>query len=341
MKYSLLFILLFSFVATHLLSQELIELADNTFKVKGFEEAQFYFGFAQGDKLIFSFEEINGKEISELEIVEMPSATKFMDYKTKKVESKNFNVNKTGIYKFHFKNNSIFARVCRMKIQRIASPLYKNFNSSVYWRTVQDTIFANNPKQYLIKSDTVAQTIIDKVIKVSAASPLDKNADKELVEFVLPKATISWSYFLGVGSESQKAFAKTKSSFLNTAASVASKIPGYGTMAALAMYGINTFQYIQGEENVKYAFITDYKNAMFFKSGKEYAKLVQGNVISDASQMKEPLSGKIYLGLQNDNLFESIEVKLNVTVIVLNQKWRVIPAEIINVKSRTEPYLKN
>ena len=107
MKYSFVIVLIIAFAPSFLFSQEIVELADNTFKINGFAEAQFYFGFAQGDKLVFSFEEVNGKEISELEVVELPSSSKFTDCKIKKIESKTLNVPRTAIYKFQLKNNSM------------------------------------------------------------------------------------------------------------------------------------------------------------------------------------------------------------------------------------------
>ncbi|MBK7561211.1 MAG: hypothetical protein IPI68_06725 [Chitinophagaceae bacterium] len=110
-----------------------IDVADNTLKVAAFGEEVFYYGFAEGDKLIFNFEELKGKELKEVEIIELPSNSKFMDYKTKKIENKNLEITKTGIYMFRFANTGLGGRICKFKIQRIpASETTKNFNSSVY-----------------------------------------------------------------------------------------------------------------------------------------------------------------------------------------------------------------
>jgi hypothetical protein len=45
-----------------------------------------YYGFAEGDQMIFSFEEL--KELKESEIIEMPTSSKFMDYKSIKFTNK-------------------------------------------------------------------------------------------------------------------------------------------------------------------------------------------------------------------------------------------------------------
>ncbi|HLF64240.1 MAG TPA: hypothetical protein VI603_10825 [Saprospiraceae bacterium] len=62
--------------------QQPILIAENTFKVNGVQEETFYYGFAAGDQIVFDFEEMKGKGIKELEIVEFPGSSKFLDYKT-------------------------------------------------------------------------------------------------------------------------------------------------------------------------------------------------------------------------------------------------------------------
>ena len=99
--------------------QKPIDVAESSIKVGIKAEEEVYFGFAEGDQLIFSFEETNGKEMKEVEIVEMPSSSKFLDFKTSKIENKTINVARTGIYKFRFANSALLPRVCKYKIQRI------------------------------------------------------------------------------------------------------------------------------------------------------------------------------------------------------------------------------
>src|ERR1035437_8455181 len=88
-------------------AQTQITVVESTLKVGSFGDEVFYYGFAKGDQLIFSFEEINGKELKEIEITELPSSSKFMDYQSKKIDNKVINIAQTGIYKFRFSNSSI------------------------------------------------------------------------------------------------------------------------------------------------------------------------------------------------------------------------------------------
>src|SRR5258705_3857823 len=118
-KFTFLF-LLFSILGSSMIAQlKTVDVAENTLKVSGFGEEVFYYGFAEGDQLIFNFQEMNDKELKELEITELPSSSKFLEYKTKKIENKTINISRTAIYKFRFSNSAIGIRACKFKIQRI------------------------------------------------------------------------------------------------------------------------------------------------------------------------------------------------------------------------------
>ena len=319
-----------------------VDVADNTLKVNGKSEEVFYYGFSAGDELVFSFKEVHGWSLKELEISELPMSVKFMDYKVRKIQEKRIYISRTGIYKFRLVNPESSARICKIKIQRIpAGPATQDFNSSVYWHTVQDTTYVPTQEKYSMKRDTSAQTLVERVTKIGTTNLFYGKLNSDLIDFTLPVGTVSWSYYIGVGTEGQKAFVKAKRGFINTAASVASHIPGYGTMAALAMYGINAFSMIQGEDNVKFWFIDDEINASMFKARKKFKCFKQGDVLNDAAQQKKPLKGKIYLGLVNDNSFEPINVTVSVTAIVVSEQNSVRNNKLMKIVSREEGYLKN
>lgn len=314
-----------------------IDVAENTVKIARFGEEIFYYGFTEGDQVIFSFEEVNGKELKEIEIVEMPSSSKFMDYKTKRIDRKRLTINRTGIYKFRFANAAITGRVCRFKIQRIpASDLTKNFNTSVSWKTVYDTTYTTESDIYLDKSDTSIVNLVDQVPKVFAKKALNGNDNKTIVDFSLPKGTISWSYYIGVGKEGKQAYDNGSNAFVSSGAQSVSNMPGYGVLAALALYGKNYFLKTQGLDNVKYWFITDLDNVHLFKTNRTFKQYKKGDVINDADQMQTPRSGKIYLGLYNDNLKDAIDVTVKVTAIVVTERWKTKPVQQMNVTSRQE-----
>ena len=314
-----------------------IDVAENTLKIGRFGEETFFYGFAEGDKMIFSFEEVNGKELKEIEIIELPSSSKFMDYKTNRIQNKTITINRTGVYKFRFANSAISGRVCRFKIQRIpASDVTKNFNTSVSWKTFYDTTYTTESDIYLEKSDTSVVNLVDQVPTISSKKASNGNNNKTIVDFSLPKGTISWSYYIGVGNEGKQAYDNGSNAFVTAGAQTVSKIPGYGVLAALALNGVNYFLATQGRDNVKYWFITDWDNVLLFRNNRPFRQYKQGDVISDAHQMQTPLSGKVYLGLYNDNIRDAIEVTVKATAIVVTESWKTKPVPKMNVTSRRE-----
>jgi len=62
--------------------------------------------------------------------------------------------------------------------------------------------------------------------------------------------------------------------------------------------------------------------------------------LNDAAQMKRPLDGKIYLGLQNDNLLQPINVTISVTAIVVTEQNSVRNNKLMKITPREEAYLK-
>src|SRR4051812_36276238 len=185
MKTKIIFSALLLTISGTLFCQQPIDVYESTMKVGALGEESYVCGLCEGDQCIFNFEEVNGKELKELEIIEMPSASKFMDYKTKKITNKTIAITKTGVYKFRFANSAIGGRICKVKIQRIpANDKTKNFNTSVYYKTVYDTTYTTEEERYLIKTDTLISNITDQVAKVHSGGNM--NGNKTTFNFLLP-----------------------------------------------------------------------------------------------------------------------------------------------------------
>ncbi|MFC5282644.1 hypothetical protein [Pedobacter alpinus] len=321
-------------------AQDPIVLFEGKKKLPGSEETHLYYGFKSGDQLVFDFKENDGKELKELEISTYPAGAVFMDYKTTSINQKTLKIIKTGIYDFRFKNSSLAQRIGEIKIRRIPSDAESvDFNSTIEWRAINDTIRTPIQEKYLIKSDTAIVTIADQLAKVSSQTAMNGNPNITIAEFLLPEHTIAWSYYLGVGKEGNDAYLAAKEKFVNTAAAGLSKIPGYGTLGALALYGINTFSKAQGGDNVKFYFIGDYNNALLFKSGQAFMQFKNGDILNDAGLMKAPLAGKVYVGLINDNIAEPIEVSIKASAITVKQEWGIRKVENIYVRKLQKPFL--
>ncbi|MBQ0155562.1 MAG: hypothetical protein KBT22_03175 [Bacteroidales bacterium] len=140
-KVKLYLLFFMSFLFSELCSAiEPILVTENTFKLNG--EETLYYGFAAGDQIIFDFKEANGKTVKEVEIVEMPSNTKFQDFKTAEINNKKIKVESNGLYAFRFKNPIVAGRICKIKIQRIPDDESKiSFDTGWHYENVNDTTF--------------------------------------------------------------------------------------------------------------------------------------------------------------------------------------------------------
>src|SRR5688500_7437889 len=103
MKKTLLFLAMSTSMSL-LFGQDKVVVSEGSMKIAGLGEENLYFGFAAGDKIVFSFSEIDGKEIKEVEILEYPSSSRYTDFKVSSASNKTVAVNKEGVYRFRFKN---------------------------------------------------------------------------------------------------------------------------------------------------------------------------------------------------------------------------------------------
>lgn len=179
--------------------------------------------------MVFSLEEINGKEIKEVEIAKYSQSIKFSDFNTKKIENKYITVNKKNVSKFRIYNSSLGSRLCKIKVQRIPSnENTTNFNTTVNWIEKQETSYNTYTKEVivdyetktrkeLVKIDTIFTPLFDKNLRVHSEMAVGKTqytyATVELPtnsyfpNQITPYKTtevISWSYWLGVGQNLKK-----------------------------------------------------------------------------------------------------------------------------------------
>lgn len=339
MKTSRIIPILISFLTyLNIYAQTPIDILDNKIKIYSVSEEFIYCGFHEGDQIIINFEEINGKELKEFEIIELPTTTIFKDYKIISLLNKIITVPRTGIYKFRFYNSSISSRVCKFKLQRIPLNLQSiQFNTNVYWKTVSDTTYNIVKEQVLVKLDTVIHNITDNVVMVNSSSNLSGN--RSSFNFILPNNTVSWSYYVGVNQEGQIAY-KAAIKKLQESNSTINLISGYGPLAALALGGASFLSQLESGEDITY-FIVDGDNINLFLSGMQFRYYKTGKVINDFSKMTTPLTGNLHFGLMNDNVMTGVSVSVKITAIQVNQVYENKDVRKMNVVTKQEPYLKN
>lgn len=320
-------------------AQTPITVAESTIKVNGLGEEVFYYGFAEGDQLIFDFHELKNKELKELEIIELPASSKFMDFKTKRIKEKSIPVTNTAIYKFRFSNSALAGRICKFKIQRLpSSEETADFNTTVYWRTVNDTSYVTEQERYLVKRDTIITNLTEQTAKVH--SQTNTNGNRTSFNFLLPENTVSWSYYIGVDQVGQESFANAASELADKASPMLASIPGYGPLAALALGGTSFLTQMQKGEDIDY-FIVDNDNVNLFLSNQAFSYYKKGKVINDFSRMTIPLSGMLHVCLANDNAITGVTVSAKVTTIQVIEEWGTRQIQRMIVTPRQVAYLRN
>lgn len=331
------------FLSSFAYSQKKVELLESTLKLAGSEEKEFYFGFAEGDEIVLDVEVLKGKSMVEVEVANYPDLTKYSQVETKKLKHKTFPVSKNGIYKFRLTNKGLTEKECKIQIQRIpANEKTQTFNSEVYWRTVNDTLSYQERLEYSDETDTTFSDFFSTTVQISSQNAFNGNKPSQVVSFELPANTIAWSYYLVVGEEGQKEYDQSKADFIRAGSKVVGMIPTYGPMAALALTGVNYMSQAQGKDNVKYYFLASQEDVQLFNSNKPFKRYKTGDVISEAAQMKTPLSGTVFIGLVNDNTIDPIKVTVKATAVMVQMNTRSrLKKEAVIIREGKEPYLKN
>jgi hypothetical protein len=338
MKCQLCFFISLIIFTSSSIGQDIIDVTDQTMKIGGLKEEILYFGFTSGDKIIFNFNEIDNKEIKEVEILEYPSNTKFSDFKTYKVENKTITISKEGVFAFRFKNSALSGRICKIKIQRIpASEEKRNFNTNISWETIQDTTYhtyskniivgndttyIQKTKKVLVKTEQKEELLFDKPQRVNSKTNI--NGNKTSLFFTLPQniiapyktsQVISWAYWIGVGEEANLVW-KQNSQIISNIAKGAST---YFTspLGAFAIGTITDLMIPKSSEIIYYA-ISDQFNKELFLSGSTNNVYDQGKGPGGYKKFSDKrfCQGTYYILLQNENIMLGLDVSVKVIAIV-------------------------
>jgi len=318
--------------------QKPVDVVESSVKVGIKGEEMVYYGFAEGDQLIFSFEESGGKEMKEVEIVEMPSSSKFLEFKTGKIDNKTINVARTGIYKFRFANSALLPRVCKYKIQRIpASAATQNFNTTVYFDEYNDTTYTNEVETFVDRSDTVISNFQDRTIKVNPLTA--PGSSKVTFNFVLPENTVAWSYYVCADKTGQQVYQEASRSLVANSPSVIEKFPKYGPLAAVAVDAPSYLTKLDTGQHINFWIVED-DNAELFKNGEQFRFIKKGKGINEFGRM-EPGDRAFYFCLHNDYKDVPVTVTVKITAVLINEKFTSEPVRKMNVTVKKGMHLKN
>jgi hypothetical protein len=327
-----------------------IDVADLTLKIGAKGEETLYYGFAEGDQMVFNFKEMDGNELKEVEIVALPENSIFKDYETKLIVQKSFKVPQKGIYKFRFYNNALLkGRVCAIKIQRIPKNAASvAFNTGIKWVEKMDTTYelktetvTNSPEKQMTRKrltaiDTSIVSIIDRTERVASRAKLG-TSNAQYITIKLPqnqylsdnilqqKEVVSWAYSISAGGTGQawyksandKAGGKIAATIAKSAAGWAIKTgavsTGYGALAILAIEGVSAFSNPPQGDNIVFSLQNTVNN--------QPNTLDSGNSVAASGRVTQHLQGEFTLKLENDNYIEGINVDVKIIAVIVTKNY--------------------
>jgi hypothetical protein len=320
-----------------LFGQTPLTVADNDIEVPPDSVSEFYYGFAEGDQLVFNFHVEKGKELKEIEISEYPSDSKFIAKNSKKIENKVLQIPKTAVYKFRFVNEGKSTALCSVKILRIpGSDATKDFDPQVYWKTLYDTSWTAESEDPSEKPDTVIKTLLDQLVHVYPS--VSTMSNREEISFFIPASAVSCSFYIDVDTTGKEALTKTGQDlykketpfWIPNGADTSTKAKALNSGAqATGMHGRDSVVY----------YITNDANANLFRNGQTPAYLKTGKVVNYSEQMASPGQGEYNVCLLNDNNFDKINVTVKVLAMVEVRGNGTSVILRTHYKSRREPYL--
>ena len=321
-----------------LAAQSPVLVSETNFKLPILGEEFFYFGFAEGDKVLFSFQEENGKDLKEIEIVEWPGTSRYKEFKTSNIQNKTLTVPRTGIYQFRFANTVMLQKTCRLKVQRIpANAATQNFNSTVYWRTVYDTTFRNFQQQKTAPEQYKAVSIVMPTTYYLEPNTTDGKQQVTL-PINLPDFTSEWYYVFAVAND--KAKAEALKSSLHLAETLRKRIIETGGNS----FSADSLPVPTGSGNCR-VYLLDQSNQEMFESHSNFRHFKEGtreNTPSGLVKIKIANFPNAYLGIKNPDVQAGIYVAVEaVAVISPDDTAQYAESQSVSVKARKEPYLKN
>jgi hypothetical protein len=332
------FLLLFCLSTTILFGQTKITLIESTKKISPISEENIFIGLHAGDILVINVEEVNTKELKEIELIEYPSNSKFLDYKTPRIDNKQITINNTGIYKLRISNSSVGVRVCRINLDRIPAENTQSFNSTVYWKTVSDTTFFEEEETYLARKDTSYQMVYEAYPKLGSVNSLEGTKPYQYFEFTLPDNTISWAFYVGTGTEAKTEYERANRALASNPEWIALNEPNLSALPLLALTGNSFFKKISAADNVSYIVLPTNQVALR-NQDLEYVYFYKGDVYNDFHQVENKLVKNITAIVKNDNTIDAMYVYFKVAAVVVTPIYAKRMVKKQKVTTTEVPYL--
>lgn len=307
---------------------EPVIITNQKLKING--EQRLYYALEAGDALIIDIELLKGKQLKEFEIIAYPSNSRFKATKIDHLKNKTIRIFERGVYEFRLKAGG--TKTIQLKLKRVPfSQAKRNFNTSVKWKTVRDTIrknytektkvsydtaWVNKKRKVLTRIDTTFTSIADRQERVISMINKITSSDNKL-NFTLPSnkieplaetKVIGWSYWIGVGQHGLDNYNKELRTFL---LKISGKVASKNLLAGIALGTYALAVNPPKGDNINYTLTLDDQ------------PISNGNITSCFGRETEQLQGKIGLELYNDNLINGVNVGIKILVVQTIKRYKM------------------
>lgn len=327
-----------------------VEVAQLTQRVGPNGEETLYYSFAEGDRIILTVEEEEGRKLKSIELIAYPDRIIFSHLETPGFVGQPIQILQTGVYSLRLTNNVLIGeRKCRVQIRRIpGQERYAMFNTGVRWVEKVDTVYKSGGKEIsgyqsqtieqerkvLVKADTQAVTLLERTERIYARTGVFYGDNATQLQFTLPNnryipstsdpdqtsEVISWVYWLGVGDDADRSYQQANAKALSKLVDAALDLRilaggGYGALAILAIKGYSLFSNPPKGDNVQYQLLR-------IQPDGKHEVLDKGSSIMAYRRVDNPLQGTYAFKLTNDNYVDGINVTVKVLAVTLNKTYK-------------------
>lgn len=314
-------------------TQTPVTVCDQTLKIGGAGEENLYYGFAEGDQIVFDFESDKElKEIQVFELVEKNSSQKYSNFKSVNAKTTIY-VPEKAVYQFRFKNGAIGGRVCHVKIQRIPeSEATQRFNTTARTKILYDTtythytedslvgyktIYYQETKKELLSTNYQNKKLFDETPIIHSKTSSEGqyswftiSMPQNVNETYREQKVIDCYIILGLGTAAIKQLASAAADVTEALASVPGPQQAYTVTAAATAKAVSAISATTNDD-IKY---TLYR----VSNGQNYI-IKDETGFSSAAEYHFPdqyLQGLYKIRFYNDNIFDALEIKFTCYAVI-------------------------
>lgn len=229
-------VLLSVFMSFLLYAQKPVTLIDSEFRIRNQSSDNYYFHLAKGDNIVFDLKMSDSLTLRSVSFEEYQGGILYREIQPSEIKSKSVLIQHDGIYFFELHQQGFLAgkRSGHFKAVRYPdSEKNENFNTTVYWRTLTDTIWYEEPENLYIRTDTVSEMIVMQHVELGKK----KTDNRAVIHFSVPDSTLCWAWCVSAGVDGDMTYNGISENMYQSNAIVRN----HGLMTYLALGGNASF----------------------------------------------------------------------------------------------------